>query len=29
VVEGNEHLASLGRLVLWSGAQDIAFSARP
>jgi hypothetical protein len=27
VVEGNEHLASLGKLVLWSGAQDIVFSA--
>ena len=25
--EGNEHLASLGKLVLWSGAQDIVFSA--
>src|SRR5476651_439445 len=27
VIEGNEHLADLGRLVLWSGAQDIVFSA--
>lgn len=27
VVEGNEQLASLGKLVLWSGAQDIVFSA--
>ncbi len=27
VVEGNENLASLGKLVLWSGAQDIVFSA--
>jgi hypothetical protein len=26
VVEGNEHLASLGKLTLWSGAQDIVFS---
>jgi hypothetical protein len=26
VVEGNENLASLGKLVLWSGAQDIVFS---
>jgi hypothetical protein len=25
IVEGNENLASLGKLVLWSGAQDIAF----
>ena len=25
IVEGNEDLASLGKLVLWSGAQDIAF----
>ena len=27
VVEGNEKLAELGRLVLWSGAQNIEFSA--
>ena len=27
VIEGNENLAVLGRLVLWSGAQDIDFSA--
>src|SRR6202789_1618169 len=26
VVEGNENLTSLGKLVLWSGAQEIAFS---
>jgi hypothetical protein len=26
VVEGNQHLADLGKLVLWSGAQDIVFS---
>ena len=26
VVEGNENLAGLGKLVLWSGAQDIVFS---
>ena len=25
VVEGNENLAELGKLVLWSGAQDIVF----
>ena len=25
ITEGNENLASLGKLVLWSGAQDIAF----
>jgi hypothetical protein len=25
VVEGREHLRALGRLVLWGGAQDIAF----
>jgi hypothetical protein len=25
IVEGNENLASLGKLVLWSGAQDIVF----
>ena len=25
VVEGNEHLAALGKLTLWDGAQDIAF----
>lgn len=25
VVEGNEHLASLGKLCLWEGAQDIVF----
>jgi hypothetical protein len=25
IIEGNENLASLGKLVLWSGAQDIAF----
>jgi hypothetical protein len=29
VIEGNENLASLGNLVLWSGAQEIVFSARP
>jgi hypothetical protein len=27
IVEGNENLASLGKLVLWSGAQDIVFDA--
>jgi hypothetical protein len=27
VIEGNEHLASLGKLTLWSGAQDIVFTA--
>src|SRR5579859_6696794 len=26
IVEGNENLAGLGKLVLWSGAQDIVFS---
>jgi Protein of unknown function (DUF3830) len=26
VIEGNEHLASLGKLTLWSGAQEIVFS---
>jgi hypothetical protein len=26
IVEGNENLASLGKLVLWSGAQDIVFA---
>lgn len=26
VIEGNEHLASLGKMVLWSGAQDIEFA---
>jgi uncharacterized protein DUF3830 len=26
IVEGNEDLASLGKLVLWSGAQDIVFA---
>jgi hypothetical protein len=25
IIEGNENLASLGKLVLWSGVQDIAF----
>jgi hypothetical protein len=25
IIEGNEDLASLGKLVLWSGAQDIVF----
>jgi hypothetical protein len=25
IIEGNQDLASLGKLVLWSGAQDIAF----
>jgi hypothetical protein len=25
IFEGNEHLAALGRLVLWEGAQDILF----
>jgi len=25
IIEGNEDLASLGKLVLWSGAQDITF----
>jgi hypothetical protein len=28
VVEGNADLAALGKLVLWSGAQEIIFSAR-
>ena len=28
VTEGQEQLASLGKLVLWSGAQDIVFSAQ-
>ncbi len=27
VVEGNEHLAALGKLTLWSGAQQIVFKA--
>jgi Protein of unknown function (DUF3830) len=27
VIEGNENLAGLGKLVLWSGAQDIEFAA--
>src|ERR1700728_657236 len=27
VIEGKENLAGLGKLVLWSGAQDIVFSA--
>jgi hypothetical protein len=27
VVEGNENLLNLGKLVLWSGAQDIVFAA--
>lgn len=27
IVEGNENLAALGRLVLWEGAQDILFEA--
>jgi hypothetical protein len=27
VIEGNEHLSELGRLVLWQGAQDIIFEA--
>lgn len=27
VVEGNENLAALGKLVLWSGARDITFQA--
>ena len=26
VVEGNENLAALGKLVLWSGAQEIEFT---
>jgi hypothetical protein len=26
VVEGNENLGNLGKLVLWSGAQEIVFS---
>jgi hypothetical protein len=26
ITEGNENLASLGKLVLWSGAQDIVFA---
>jgi hypothetical protein len=26
IIEGNENLASLGKLVLWSGAQDIVFA---
>lgn len=25
IIEGNENLAALGKLVLWSGAQDILF----
>jgi hypothetical protein len=28
VIEGQEHLADLGRLVLWHGAQDILFEER-
>jgi hypothetical protein len=28
VIEGQEHLADLGRLVLWQGAQDILFEER-
>ena len=28
IIEGNENLASLGKLVLWSGAQDIVFEAQ-
>jgi hypothetical protein len=28
IIEGNENLASLGKLVLWSGAQDIVFQAQ-
>ncbi len=27
IIEGNENLANLGKLVLWSGAQDIVFGA--
>jgi len=27
IIEGQEHLADLGRLVLWEGAQDILFTA--
>jgi hypothetical protein len=27
IIEGNENLMNLGKLVLWSGAQDITFSA--
>ena len=27
IIEGNEHLAALGRKVLWEGAQDIVFEA--
>jgi hypothetical protein len=27
IVDGREHLAALGRLVLWEGAQDIVFAA--
>jgi hypothetical protein len=26
VVEGNENLATLGKMVLWQGAQDIEFN---
>jgi hypothetical protein len=29
VIEGNDNLPALGKLVLWSGAQDIVFSAVP
>ena len=29
VVEGNENLAALGKQVLWEGAKQIVFSARP
>jgi len=29
VVDGRERLAEMGRLVLWKGAQDIAFEATP
>jgi hypothetical protein len=28
IIEGNEHLATLGKLTLWSGAQTIIFSAK-
>ena len=27
IIEGNEHLSELGRLILWQGVQDIIFEA--